>query len=97
MNDCSLEAINSWPTALVIRRGHRGRRVGPRRDDPQLVTGARLAVGVAVCAVLPTIIAGTIVWAAVDAAYRLIEDRHYPTIADEAESWLRALYAEAER
>lgn len=56
------------------------------------MTAAARVACIGALAALPALLAGTIVWAAVDAAYRLIEDRHYPTIGDEAESWLHALY-----
>lgn len=56
------------------------------------MTAIRIACIGAAVAALPVVLAGTIVWAAVDAAYRLIEDERYPSIADEAESWLHTLY-----
>lgn len=52
----------------------------------------RVALTVATCAAFPVVLAATLIAAAADAARDLIEERHYPSLVDEAESWLATLY-----
>jgi hypothetical protein len=58
------------------------------------VNGLRVAANVAALVVFPAVLVGSLTFAALEYASRRITDRRLPDVADEAESWLRALYQE---